>query len=408
MSKFSGLFKLSLDDSQFQNIFQNFEDKLNRHEEMILELQRLIHQKTNRSELDKVKDMLRQEFEDKLNQLQADLSEQVDTKLHELDKKVRIQLQEVTELAQFSSRLTQNEELSNQNRKQVSELHGYLQTIIECYGGINNSVPVLNEHLHKVLQGSTDLITNNFKSIFGTLEKYKSDFNQYFKDLQKLREDFDKEQERNKHAIEIDFTKIDPQPDFKTNWKVKPILPDMFKFTNITEVIEYFYSLQPKLQGYLSAMHERVVDNTIGLENATDKATLDKLLEKLRRAILEMDSDLSELRNGIGKNLTRKEVLKMINEALHPDENDNGTSVGTVKCIACGRETPIVNGAISENEATRKLGIPPNSLTLLNLNGSNTQMYSSLSSLKSGINENPKSVKSFHACKVKKKPLSRP
>ena len=98
----------------------------------------------------------------------------------------------------------------------------------------------------------------------------------------------------------------------------------------------------------------------------------------------------------------------MINEALHPDENDNGTSVGTVKCMACGRDTPIVNGAIPENEAIRKLGIPPNSLTLLNLNGSNTQLYSGLNSLKAGINETPKSVKSFHACKVTKKPFSRP
>ncbi|KAK8900577.1 hypothetical protein M9Y10_002906 [Tritrichomonas musculus] len=407
MTSMSGLFKLSFDDSQFQRVFQNFEDKLNRHEEMILELQRLLQQKPNRSELEKAKDNLRQEIEDKLNQFQSELTEQVENKIHELEKKVRDQLGNVSELKQFSNRLAINEELANQNRSQVSELRGYLQTVIESYGAINNSVPVLNEHLHKVLLGSTNLVTNNFKSIFDTLNQYKADFNQCFDDLKNLREELSKEQERNKNAISIDFTKIDPQPEFKTNWRTKPILPEMFKFTNITEVIEYFYNLESKLQGYLSAMHERVIDNTVGLENATDKATLDKLLEKLRRAILEMDSDLTELRNGIGKNLTRKEVLKMIGEALHPDEND-GTSIGTVKCIACGRDTPIVNGAIPENEAIKKLGIPPNSLTLLNLNGSNTQMYSSLSTLKAGINEAPKSVRSFHACKVKKKPVSRP
>lgn len=404
----SGLFKLTFDDTQFQRVFQNFEDKLNHHEEMILELQRLVQQKSGRSEIEKAKDMLRHEFEDKFNQFQAEMSEQVESKLHELDKKVRDQLQNVTELSQFSTRLTLNEELSNQNRSQVSELHGYIQTIIESYGAINNTVPVLNEHLSKVLQGSTNLITSNFKSIFSTLDQYKSDFNQYFTELTKLREDFSKEQEKNKHAVEIDFTKIDPQPEFNTNWRVKPILPDMFKFTNITEVIEYFYDLQPKLQGYLSAMHERVVDNFNGLENATDKQTLDKLLEKLRRAILEMDNNLTELRSDIGKNLTKKEVLKMIDEALHPDENEIGTSIGAVRCIACGRDTPIVNGATSQIEATKKLGIPPNSLTLLNLNGSNTQLYSGLNTLKAGINEAPKSVKSFHACKITKRPLSKP
>ena len=59
-------------------------------------------------------------------------------------------------------------------------------------------------------------------------------------------------------------------------------------------------------------MHERVVDNFNGLENATDKQTLDKLLEKLRRAILEMDNNLTELRSDIGKNLTKKEYDTII------------------------------------------------------------------------------------------------
>ena len=108
MTSMSGLFKLSFDDSQFQRVFQNFEDKLNRHEEMILELQRLLQQKPNRSELEKAKDNLRQEIEDKLNQFQSELTEQVENKIHELEKKVRDQLGNVSELKQFSNRLAIN------------------------------------------------------------------------------------------------------------------------------------------------------------------------------------------------------------------------------------------------------------------------------------------------------------
>ena len=159
----------------------------------------------------------------------------------------------------------------------------------------------------------------------------------------------------------------------------------------------------PKLQGYLLAMHNKILDNTEGISNIMSKEALDNMLEKIKAAILEMDNDLTELKDGISKNLTRGDVLQMIKDTLKLEGRIEGTSIGGVKCIACGRDMPLVNGALTEDEAAKRLGLPPNSIAFINSLGANTQLFSNADSLKKGINETPRSVRSFHACKVTKR-----
>ncbi|OHS93576.1 hypothetical protein TRFO_40165 [Tritrichomonas foetus] len=403
----SGLFKLSLDDTAFQRVFQSFEDKLNRHEEMIMNLQRLLQQKPGRNELDKIREDLRNEFADKMQQMQSDMFDHIDDRVSKIEKHVNEQLCGLTEVTQLAQRLSLTEEVSNRNQSSISELQNHIQSIATSYGGINGAKPLLNDSLQRVLNGSTNLVVNNFKNIFESINKMKTDLKQCQDDLNKVIED-EANKKLNLEKELFDLSEFDPQPDFTCNWKEMPELPKLNKFEHIVESIEYLYGLVPKLQGYMIAMHNKIVDNADGLQNAMDKDTLDRLFDKLRRAVLEMDQDLAELKQGVGKNLTKKDVLQIINEVLKLDEAEQGTSIGGVKCIACGRDMPAVNGAMTETEANKRMGLPPNSIAFINNMGASTQLFSSLNSLKNGINEAPKAMKSFHACKVSKRPISRP
>lgn len=403
----SGLFKLTFDDSQFQRVFQNFEEKLNRHEEMIHELQRLLQQKPSRSELEKVKEDLRKEFTEKISQAQADITEQIDIRFLDFERKVKEQLNALSEISILSKRVGVNEEISETNRKSIADLQLHTQTIANCFGLLNNESALLDDTLQNTLQRSTILVKNNFNTIFDTLGKYKTDFDKVYIDLKNIKGEISENKEQISRLVDIDLSTINPQPEFNVSWTEKPILPDISKFDNIVQVVAYIYEMEPKLQGYLLSMHQRVLDNIEGIDNAMTKETLDRLLEKIRKAIRQMDDNLADLRNQIGKNLTRKEVQKMIEDVFKSDEVIEGTSVGAVRCIACGREMPQVNGALPESETIKKLGVPPNSLTLLNGGGGSTQMYSSLTTLKGGINETPRSIKSFHACKVTRRSTSK-
>jgi hypothetical protein len=141
-----------------------------------------------------------------------------------------------------------------------------------------------------------------------------------------------------------------------------------------------------------------------------DRAALEALLERLRRAIADMDNELSELRRGLGRNLTRADVLAMIAEALSANGRDlPETAVGTVRCIACGRENRQMAGALAEADAIRRYGNPTNTLAIHQVAGGNrvAELYSSPDQLQ-GI-ESPRSARPFRAAvKISKQSMPSP
>jgi hypothetical protein len=140
-----------------------------------------------------------------------------------------------------------------------------------------------------------------------------------------------------------------------------------------------------------------------------DRDALEGLRGKLRAAIGDMEDGLSELRRGLTRNLTRSEVSQMINEAISVSANTQ-TAVGTIRCMACGKESRQVTGATGEGEATRRLGTPTNALALLTIAGGGRvgEMYSSPEQLQPGI-ETPKAMRPFRASyKVTRQAVSKP
>jgi len=93
-----------------------------------------------------------------------------------------------------------------------------------------------------------------------------------------------------------------------------------------------------------------------------DKDSLVKLIDSLRRSIKDIEKNLANLKMNSPKVLTRTEVAAMIKDALTRTTSQWTTSVGTVRCIACGREGPTMEGAMTEADATKILGEPPSSI----------------------------------------------
>jgi hypothetical protein len=196
----------------------------------------------------------------------------------------------------------------------------------------------------------------------------------------------------------IDFAQLEPQAPYNPPWTEVPLLPPIKKFQNVGDAIQYIYDTQPKLQGYMNAMHGRMLETGKDFEASMDKEGLEDLLAKLRQAIVGMDKELGDLRKGIAKGLTKRDVLQMIGEALAPDPNSE-TAIGQVKCMACGRDMRQVIGASYEAETIRRLGLPPNALALLASQGNPAPsgevrpLWGRGEELDTGMIESPRSVK---------------
>jgi hypothetical protein len=432
------LFKLSVvfDDSAFQRVFRSFEDTLNRHEEMILELQRLLKDRPSRQDLEVLKLDMRSEFDEKLKLLEQRLADRMDARAGLLEKQIQAQLAGLAEIAELRGRLklvedtamengrtvnarlnliedtaaktgrTVNDRLNLvedtalKNGRTVNDLYSFVQSIANGYGRINSSVIPLDKGMEKPLNAVADSINSNFKAIFDALAKNQNDIAELLRAAA---------EEKPVPTLEIDLSNLNPKPPVTRSWQDPPNLPEIAKFETVNDAVAYIYNLLPILQGHLTAIHGRVVDNVHDLSGIMDREALEAFLEKLRRAILEMDNELAELRRGLGRNLTKADVLALLNQALLDRETE--TAIGSVKCIACGKETRQVSGATIETDSVRRLGVPPNALALLSLVGGGHigQLYSNQEQMQSAIQEAPRSVRPFRgACKVTRHQNSKP
>jgi hypothetical protein len=390
------LFKLhvSLDDSAFQRVFGTFEDRLNRHEQMILDLQRLLQDQPSREDLDNLKAELRLEFNEKLKALEQRLKDTFEGRTAQLERQIQAQLEGLAQLGEMEKRLRTIEDATMKTTKSVSDLHFQVQSVANGYGRINKRAIPLDENMEKPLNAVADLVTKNFESIFDALAKNQNDIAKLLKIAAEPKPE---------PKLEIDLSKLNPRPPFSASWEDPPIMPTVNKFETVNDAVAYIYEFLPVLQAHLLAIHGRVLDNVHDLSGVMDRDALEAFLEKLRRAILDMDDELSELRKGLGRGLTRAEVMAMINQALLGNETE--TAAGSVRCIACGKETRQVCGATMETDTVRRLGVPPIALALLSIvGGGHVQpMYSNQEQMQSAIQEAPHSVRPFRAsCKVTK------
>jgi predicted nucleic acid-binding Zn-ribbon protein len=346
---FKDLLKIQLlvDETSLDRACGSIDDKLRRHEEMILELQRLLRDVPSRKDLEALRDALRREFDDKLRSLEQSLIDRLGARIDHVERSLKNQ-SNANEITELTNRLKGVEDVSSKTSHGLGELKTQVYAIASAYGRVHAPVISFERDLEKQLNGSTILITNNFKTIFDTLAELQ-------KELAKLQETEAAPVETRiettttiENKVDIDISDLNPRPAFAASWRDPPNLPEIVKFSNVKDAIEYIYELQPKLQGYLTALHERAAATVDDMTGLMDRDALEALLEKLRRAILDMDNELAELRKGLGRNLSRADVMAMIAEALSfgaPDLTD--TAIGAVRCIACGRDNRQVAGALS-------------------------------------------------------------
>lgn len=383
------LFKLTLDDTAFQRVFGNFEEKLNRHEEMILELHRLLQEKPSRSEMEK----MRTEFDQKLKDLENRMIDHIESKVLYLEKHMNMQMSQFSNVSELTRRIESVEDCTNDNTKTVHELKSHVQTIASSFAGISKVPASLDSSLAKSLTRSTDLIVNNFKKLFEGLAKQSDDLTECRKTVQELSNAEPK-------SFEIDLSDLKVRPGYVASWRDLPLLPQIYKFKTVNEAVAYLYELMPKLQGHITAMHGRIVENTEELLDVIDKETIESLIEKLRRAIVSMNNELGDLKTNLKRNLTKSDVIALISEMMGNQDFDKETAVGTVRCIACGRDMGQVSGASPEIETIKKLGIPINSLTTKVTANTLGQLYYNQDTMISGIVEQPRSIRARSSCKV--------
>ena len=170
----------------------------------------------------------------------------------------------------------------------------------------------------------------------------------------------------------IDLSGLNLRPEPKIEFDEPPDLPKLEKFKDVESTVDYIYEVIPKLQAILNCYHDKI-DSLPNTE--LDRDFLSELMDKIRGSMAGMAKEVEDLKNNMNKGLTRADVARMIREMSTVEGESDQTSVGCVKCIACGRDMRQVAGAMSEDEATRTMGPPPMSMAMSE-NGGVGQVYS--------------------------------
>jgi hypothetical protein len=391
--------RLGVDDSQLQRLLSRLEAKLGQHDEMILELQRLLNDKLSRREVDSLANDIRKSFDDRLNSFAELLGERVQAGLDRLERDVQKKLQSMDDMVEINARVAAVEGVAQSAKVRATELQDQVRSIAIAYGEVSGNVISFERDLHKQLSSSTTFITQHFRSISDTLSKLGHE-------VAHLRE---AGPQQKLDAKRFDISDLRPRPQFLASWRDPPDLPPIFKFQDIRDLVDHVYDLEPHLQGHLTAIHNRIVETVGALERCIDRPALDLMIEKLRRAIVDMDNEIGELRRSLTKSLTRADVMGMIAQAMTAAGTEAAeTAVGAVRCMACGKEIRHVVGALAEADAMRRFGNPTNTLALQQSKGGGRvgELYSSPEQLQ-GI-ESPRAVRAFRGVKLSKQQIPKP
>jgi predicted nucleic acid-binding Zn-ribbon protein len=202
----------------------------------------------------------------------------------------------------------------------------------------------------------------------------------------------------------VNFAELRPYPPSIVHWTDPPVLPGIRQFNDMAAVVDYIYRLIPKLQAHLSAIHVKVVDLDQLLESKADRSLMEKMFDRFQAVTGELKSGMDDLKEGLEETATRDEINGIVDEIFNQMNVESQTSIGRVKCIACGRDIHKVAGALTEGEIARALGTPPNSMAFhSSVSPPIGMQFTSREGFNSAITESPRAVRPFKPMHVRPK-----
>jgi hypothetical protein len=361
MTRRPDLIQVVLDSSAMNQLLDRYESQLSRHEEQIQELFRIVKSLPTTGAFDRFR---------------ADVQDEAQAVVRELGREVHAHRDDLTSLSKRA----------DECEAQLSTTNGHVQTVASAYASLARTSAPLDSDLPRALFGTSQHVHSNFTKIFDTL-----------KDLRNQIAGIPSRYESAPVTVEapkIDLSKLQLRGESPATFDEPPDLPELRKFDDITEPVDYIYELVPRLQTIL-----RCHDARLSTLERPPREPQDAL-ERVRASMGAMSRELEELRAKLGRGVSRADVVRMIRDSQGIDDGDGDeTAVGIVHCIACGREMRQVVGAMTEQEALRVLGAPVTSIPLTT--GTVAQMYTNSRTIdRSG--ERPRSLRSPRKPKVVK------
>ena len=442
------LVRLQLDQSFLDSSFQGVNVKLKQHEEMILELQKLLREAPGRDDLIVFRDRVLTEMNtrtDQLNNRMDELEKKLEEKIKEMEdtfekrildtaNMLNIQFRQkfnelnkpapnsIAKAAEFEDRIAVLEQNLFSASKKLQTNKDCVKKIAESIGLFNDTPKIkLDLTLGDTLKGSVTSVKDNMKSINDEIEKLKdlvvqnkvsiedvknrqNAQNMQILQQQQMQQQQQESQENEVHSSsEFDITSIKLYPSMVAHWRDPPELPQLHQFLSIGEAIDYIYRVMPKLQAHLTAMQAKIVDNATEISNRVERPIVEKVFEKFQTLISELSRRIGELQNGFSNTASRDEINTIVADIFRHMATDNQTSIGRLKCMACGRDIPRVVGSLSEKEADEALG-PPISSTVFHVpnkpSGTTALRYSDMEGFNSQIIESPISYRTGKTSKT--------
>lgn len=458
------LIQLQLDQTFLGSTFQSLNDRLDKHEEMILELQNRIKNIPSHEDLKNFRNGLLKDIDAK--------NKKINEKINEIEENFLNQIKEIED--SFSERLLENSNMLNLTirrqfdqikqklpgvdgknadmEKKIRNLERYLlkveknnQVTHDCLQQVASAINLLDNT--KIINSDTNDFDNdnsiqnsgdnninnddkkvdnsnndtngdtskgiknqndsqNAKSniasnnniivdksitldenIYYTLKEpittVNDNFHSLSKEIKSLKEKIEAQQslieKRPKEMIQItqeshqpisnefDITSIHPYPAVVAHWRDPPELPVIHPFLNIGEVVDYIYRIVPRIQAHMTAMQAKIVENAGEISNKVERILIEKMFEKIQTVISGLSKRVAELKEGYDRTPSRDEINSIVTSMVKMISQESQTSIGRLKCIACGREIPQVTGAMSEDEALNSLG-PVSNSTVFHVN----------------------------------------
>jgi methyl-accepting chemotaxis protein len=419
MSSLGPFVRVQLDESFLDKAFKQVEVRLDRHEEWILELQRLVRDKADRSELKEVRESLVRDVDLRLGQMNTRISAleaNLDSRLKAIEDNFESRLLDMmnmleltmqkklddvssripassAEITDLSARLQSLEETVFTNSKKLHLTRESVQQIASSISLFNDTYARLDQTLPDVLRESVVSVTTNIRDLHEEIARLK----EQMKILAALKRPEPVVVDHDRAAGgDFDISSVRPYPSMIAHWRDPPELPQIHPFLNIGEVVDYVYRLVPKLQAHLTAMHGKIVENAADILGKVDKSLVEKMFEKFQSVIGEIRGRVDELKDCVEQTATREEINEMLEDILNSMTQEGQTAVGRMKCMACGRDIPQVAGALTEQEAQRALGNAPNSMVYRTGGQARVGVvFQTKEGFDSGIVESPRSIRPF-------------
>jgi methyl-accepting chemotaxis protein len=296
-------------------------------------------------------------------------------------------------------RLQDIEEKAEYTATRVQHTRDALQQVASAFASVAHTTVSIEGGLQRGMRATSDHLIKNFAILFDGVSRLTAE-------SKGLAEMFAEQ------MAQFDLSKLELRPPISPQWSDPPKLPQLRKFTGVDEAVAYIYSLVPKLQGYLSAVHKKLGSVDGVLPSFADRQETDTSISQLIGAANELQKQVTELQKQIGKMATKGDLASLKRAQTAAAQLDMQTAVGCFRCMACGRDIQQVSGSMSEADAARMLGgapslvavAPQNALPFSPLYGSSAAEAFDTS----GIIESPRGIRSFAASSSARRKIQYP